>query len=68
MDRRDLELLDKQLGHVLPPPRKDGVLALGLTVTFLAGVAFGGILMAREGETTMQMAALPAAAPANPAP
>jgi hypothetical protein len=43
MDRRDQELLDKQMRR-LSPPRNDGVIAVMLAAMFLVGVALGGVL------------------------
>jgi hypothetical protein len=47
MDRRDQELLDKQMRR-LSPPRNDGVIAVMLAVTFLVGMALGGVLSPDE--------------------
>ncbi len=44
MDRRDLELLDKQMGHISPVPPNNGVLMLAIAAVFFAGIAFGGYL------------------------
>jgi hypothetical protein len=52
MDRRDQELLDRQLKVVSRSPR-NGILSLGLV--FLAGIAIGGILFAQESKR-MQIA------------
>lgn len=50
MNRRDQELLDKQL-HAMPvPPRSDGVLMLGIVGIFFAGIALGGFLYAYTSE------------------
>jgi hypothetical protein len=43
MDRRDRELLDKQMRRVTPP-RNDGVIAVLLAAMFLVGMTLGGIL------------------------
>ncbi len=48
MDRRDRELLDKQLRHVQIIPRNDGVMALALAV-FFTGMALGGFVYAYTG-------------------
>jgi len=37
MNRRDQELLDKQLHAIYPPPRHDGVIMLGIVTVFFAG-------------------------------
>ena len=43
MDRRDQELLDKQMQR-LSPPRNDGVIAVLLAAMFLVGMTLGGVL------------------------
>ena len=43
MDRRDQELLDKQMRR-LTPPRKDGVIAVLLAAVFLVGMTLGSVL------------------------
>jgi hypothetical protein len=43
MDRRDRELLDKQMRR-LSPPRNDGVTAVMLAVMFVVGMTLGGVL------------------------
>ncbi len=49
MDRRDQELLDKQLRHLELVPRNDGIVMLTLTSVFFAGMAIGGFLYAYTG-------------------
>jgi hypothetical protein len=49
MDRRDKELLDKQMGR-LTPPRIDGVIAMMLAAMFLVGMTLGGVLSAQKSE------------------
>ncbi|HEX3504731.1 MAG TPA: hypothetical protein VHU22_15180 [Xanthobacteraceae bacterium] len=49
MDRRDQELLDKQLRHVQAAPRNDGVMMLALAAVFFAGMAIGGFFYAYTG-------------------
>jgi hypothetical protein len=57
MDRRDQELLDKQLWGVSPsPPRNSGILGLEFAVVFLVGIAIGGILFAHDSKQIMQIA------------
>ncbi len=56
MDRNDLELLDKQMGHISPAPRNNGVLMLAIAAVFFAGVALGGYLFADQGEPPLQTA------------
>ena len=43
MDRRDQELLDKQM-RSLTPPRNDGVIAVLLAAMFLVGMTLGSVL------------------------
>ena len=49
MNRRDQELLDKQMRR-LTPPRNDGVIAMVLAAMFLAGMTLGGVLSAHKTE------------------
>jgi hypothetical protein len=42
MDRRDQELLDRQMRRFQLSPRRDGVIMVGLVVAFLAGMTAGG--------------------------
>ena len=51
MDRRDQELLDKQMRRV-SAPRNDGAIALMVAAMFLVGMALGGILSPHEGPPT----------------
>jgi hypothetical protein len=67
MDRRDLELLDKQMGHISPAPRNNGVLMLAIAAVFFVGIAFGGYLFADQGEPPLQTA-LVTASPATSVP
>jgi hypothetical protein len=68
MDRHDRELLDKQLGRIVPPPRNDGVLMLTVAAIFIAGVTLGGALFANEDEAPAQMASMAAPASHYPLP
>jgi hypothetical protein len=43
MDRRDQELLDKQMGR-LTPPRNDGAIVVMLAAMFLVGMTLGSVL------------------------
>jgi hypothetical protein len=43
MDRRDQELLEKQLRQLNLPQRHDGMAILVLVAVLLAGIALGGI-------------------------
>jgi hypothetical protein len=49
MDRRDQELLDKQMQR-LTAPRNEGVIAVMLVVMFLVGMALGGVLSPHKSE------------------
>jgi tetrahydromethanopterin S-methyltransferase subunit F len=49
MDRRDRELLDKQMAG-LTPPRNDGVIVGMLVAMFLVGVVLGNVLSAHQSE------------------
>jgi hypothetical protein len=66
MDRRDQELLDKQLwGASRPPARDGGNTAAGFILTFLTGLAIGGILFAPQ-EKQVQIASYDRAAVISP--
>jgi hypothetical protein len=49
MDRRDQELLDKQMRN-LSAPRNDGVIAVLLAAMFLVGMTLGSVLSAHQSE------------------
>jgi hypothetical protein len=49
MDRRDQELLDKQMRR-LTPPRNDGVIVLMLATMFVVGMTLGSVLSAHQSE------------------
>ena len=50
MDRRDQELLDKQM-RKLVPPQNDGAIAVMLAAAmFLVGMALGSVLSAHQSE------------------
>jgi hypothetical protein len=49
MDRRDQELLDKQM-RSLSAPRNDGVIAVLLAAMFLVGMTLGSVLSAHQSE------------------
>jgi len=51
MDRRDQELLDKQMRR-LTPPRNEGVVALMLAAMFLFGVTLGSVLSPQKSAPT----------------
>lgn len=46
MNRRDRELLDKQLHGLTVAPRSDVALILAILAVFFAGITFGGFLSA----------------------
>jgi hypothetical protein len=50
MNRRDQELLEKQLHGLTAAPRNDGVLMLAALAVFFAGIALGGFLYAFTSE------------------
>jgi hypothetical protein len=56
MDRRDWELLDKQMGRLQPAPRRDSVMALMLVGVFLAGITAGAFLAASGNQAPIQAA------------
>jgi hypothetical protein len=49
MERRDRELLDKQMRR-LTPPRNEGVIAVMVAVMFLVGVTVGGAVFPHQSE------------------
>ena len=49
MDRRDQELLDKQMRRLVPP-QNDGVIAVMLAAMLLVGMALGSVLSAHQSE------------------
>jgi hypothetical protein len=52
MDQRDLRLSDGSSGRFQPTPHNDGTLALSAVALFLAGMTFGGFLVANKNELT----------------
>jgi hypothetical protein len=60
MDRRDQELLDKQLRNIPIAQRNDGVVILALLALFFSGMALGGFFYAYT-QGPMQIAAAPSA-------
>ncbi len=57
MDRRDQELLDKQMRR-LGPPRNDGAIAVMLAAMFLLGMTLGSVLFPTHQSEPMQIASL----------
>ena len=51
MDRRDQELLDKQMRR-LTPPRHEGAIAVMLAAMFLVGMTLGNVLSPNKSEPT----------------
>jgi len=51
MNRRDEELLDKQMRR-LSPPRNEGLIGVMLAVMFLVGMTLGSVLSPHESEPT----------------
>ena len=49
MDRRDQELLDKQM-RMLTPPRNDGAIAVMVAAMFLIGMTVGSLLSVHQSE------------------
>ena len=50
MNKRDQELLDKQLGRIVPAARHDGTMILAVVAVFFVGLALGAILFPRGNE------------------
>jgi hypothetical protein len=57
MNRRDQELLDKQLWSVSAAPRRGGALSLAFLAVFLAGLSAGGFLFANANNPAQVTAA-----------
>jgi hypothetical protein len=49
MNRRDQELLEKQI-RILTPPRNEGVVVLMLASMFLVGMALGSVMSLHKSE------------------
>ena len=56
MDRRDQELLDKQLKRFQPPPRRGGLMVLAVVGVFLAGMTVGNFQYAIRSQPAIQTA------------
>jgi hypothetical protein len=57
MNRRDQELLDKQLWGVSPTPlRNKGALSLAFLAVFLGGLSIGGFLFAHKTDQAQMTA------------
>ncbi len=63
-NRRDQELLDKQLRRFGRNPRSDGTLILALVAAFLAGMTVGAVAFAFKADPARMAAS--ATAPARP--
>ena len=57
MNRRDQELLDKQM-RMLSPSRNDGVIAVLLAAMFLVGITIGSSLSPQHQGESMQIASM----------
>jgi hypothetical protein len=57
MDRRDQELLDKQMRR-LSPPRNDGVIAVMLAAMFVVGITIGSVLSPAHQSEPMKIASM----------
>jgi hypothetical protein len=44
MDRRDRELLNRQMSHFPPARRRDGIMIMAIVGVFLVGLTTGGLL------------------------
>jgi len=44
MNRRDQELLDKQMARLTPPRNNEGAIAVMIAAMFLVGMALGSVL------------------------
>jgi hypothetical protein len=56
MDRRDRQLLNRQMSHFQHNPRRDGALILALAGVFIAGLTAGGLLFAFGNDPSTRMA------------
>ena len=53
MNRRDLELLDKELWGISPsPPGSGSFIGVAFVTVFLVGIAVGGILFTQDSKQT----------------
>jgi hypothetical protein len=70
MDRRDQELLEKQVGRIAPSPRTNGVIILAILAVFFGGMALGGSLFGNNSGSTLiaSNAAEPTMSWPNPTP
>lgn len=69
MDKRDQELLDKQLWGVSPsPPRNDLIIGLTVVAVFFFGIAMGDILFAQKSPQLILRDAMAAISPLHGAP
>ena len=68
MDKRDQELLDKQLWAVSPHPPENGVIALTIIAVFLVGIGIGDILSKSKQANTNYAAMVSGIAGAPPHP
>jgi hypothetical protein len=54
MDRRDRQLLDKQMKRFQPSPWRDGLMIPALVGVFLSGLTAGGLLFSFGSQTPAQ--------------
>jgi hypothetical protein len=72
MDRRDEELLDKQVGRFQPAPRSDGVMIFAVLAVFLVGMSVGGLIAEKTelariaSNDTMTGRFIPSGTPVSP--
>jgi hypothetical protein len=51
MDRRDRQLLNKQMKRFQPSPRRDGLMILALVGVFICGLTAGGLVFSFASQT-----------------
>ena len=56
MNRHDRELLDRQMSHLQPAPRRAGMLIFIMASVFIAGVTAGGLLFTSGNRPSMPTA------------
>ena len=66
MDKRDQELLAKQLWSVSSPPQNSAVIGVTIIAVFLAGIGIGDILSKSKQANTDYAATVPRTAEAPP--
>jgi hypothetical protein len=66
MDKRDQELLAKQLWSVSSPPQNNPIIVLALIAVFLVGIGIGDILSKSKQDNTNYAATVSRTAEAPP--